>query len=175
MSTMNREKWTCQLLSCVWFLASPRTVACPAPPSMGFSRQECWSGWPFPLQGIIPTQESNPGLLYFGQILVALLRHQGRPGLPRQDAWTRCPLDGWIPSCYEVTPLGPGNVLCSEVNNVNIASWSFLLFRVAWYIFFYHFIFNLFALFYLKQTSCSKCKLGLAFYVIGNLDSNQRV
>ena len=31
-------------------LAIPWTVACQAPLSMGFSRQEYWSGLPFPLQ-----------------------------------------------------------------------------------------------------------------------------
>ena len=29
-------------------LATPRTVARQAPPAMGFSRQECWSGVPLP-------------------------------------------------------------------------------------------------------------------------------
>ena len=28
----------------VWLFVTLRTVACQAPPSMGFSRQECWSG-----------------------------------------------------------------------------------------------------------------------------------
>ena len=35
------------LLSRVRLFATPWTVAYPAPPSMGFSRQECWSGLPF--------------------------------------------------------------------------------------------------------------------------------
>ena len=35
-------------LSRVQLFASPRTVAYQAPPSMGFSRQEYWSGLPFP-------------------------------------------------------------------------------------------------------------------------------
>ena len=30
--------------------------------SLGFSRQEHWSGLPFPSQGIFPTQGSNPGI-----------------------------------------------------------------------------------------------------------------
>ena len=33
-------------LSCVWFFANPWTVACQAPLSKGFSRQEYWSGLP---------------------------------------------------------------------------------------------------------------------------------
>ena len=32
-------------------LAIPRTVACQVPLSMGFSRQEYWSGLPFPSLG----------------------------------------------------------------------------------------------------------------------------
>ena len=35
-----------------------RTVACQAPLSMGFSRQEYWSGWPRPPPGDLP----NPGI-----------------------------------------------------------------------------------------------------------------
>ena len=38
----------CQLLSCVQLFATPQTVACQIPLSMGFSRQEYWSGLPFP-------------------------------------------------------------------------------------------------------------------------------
>ena len=36
------------VLSCVWLFATPWTVACQAPLSIGFSRQEYWSGLPFP-------------------------------------------------------------------------------------------------------------------------------
>ena len=39
-------------------LCDPWTVACQAPLSMGFSRQEYWSGLPFPLPGDLP----NPGI-----------------------------------------------------------------------------------------------------------------
>ena len=47
-----------KLLSRVRLFVTPRTVACQAPPSMGFSRQECWSGLPFPSPGDLP----NPGI-----------------------------------------------------------------------------------------------------------------
>ena len=43
--------------------ATPGTVAHQAPLSMGFSRQEYWSGLHFLLQGIFPTQGLNPCLL----------------------------------------------------------------------------------------------------------------
>ena len=39
-------------------LATPWTVAHQAPPSMGFSRQEYWSGLPFPSPGNLP----DPGI-----------------------------------------------------------------------------------------------------------------
>ena len=39
---------------------------------MGFSRQEYWSGLHSPLQGIFPTQGSNPGLPHCRQILYCL-------------------------------------------------------------------------------------------------------
>ena len=38
-------------LSHVRLFGTPWTVAYQAPPSMGFSRQECWSGLPFPSPG----------------------------------------------------------------------------------------------------------------------------
>ena len=50
-------------LSCfsgVWLFATPRTVACQAPLSMGFSRQEHWSGMPCPPPGDLPNPEIEP-------------------------------------------------------------------------------------------------------------------
>ena len=41
-------------------LVTPWTVACQAPLSMEFSRQEYWSRLSFLLQGIFLTQGSNP-------------------------------------------------------------------------------------------------------------------
>ena len=50
-----------KLLSCVRLFATPWTVAYQAPPSMGFSRQECWSGLPFPSPGDLPDPGIEPG------------------------------------------------------------------------------------------------------------------
>ena len=44
-------------------IAIPWTVAHQAPLSMGFSKQECWSGLPFPSPVDLPDQGSNPSLL----------------------------------------------------------------------------------------------------------------
>ena len=47
-----------QSLNYVQLSATPWTVACQAPLSMGFSRQKYWSGLPFSLLGDLP----NPGI-----------------------------------------------------------------------------------------------------------------
>ena len=46
ISFSNAWKWS--HFSCVRLLAAPQTAANQAPPSMGFSRQEYWSGVPLP-------------------------------------------------------------------------------------------------------------------------------
>ena len=50
ISFSNASKWKVKVksLSCVRLLATPWTAAYQAPPSMGFSRQEYWSGVPLP-------------------------------------------------------------------------------------------------------------------------------
>ena len=63
-STQSRGKikfkyhWVCAcVLSCfspVWVFATLWTEGCQAPLSMGFSRQEYWSGLPFPPPGDLP-------------------------------------------------------------------------------------------------------------------------
>ena len=54
--------------SVVWLSVTPWTVACQAPLSMGFLRQEYWCCH-FLLQGIFPTQGLNPSLLLGRQFL----------------------------------------------------------------------------------------------------------
>ena len=48
ISFSNAGKWKVKSLSCVRLLATPWTAAHQAPSSMGFSRQEYWSGLPLP-------------------------------------------------------------------------------------------------------------------------------
>ena len=55
-------------------LATPRTVAYQAPPSMGLARQERWSGCHCPLQ-IFPTQGLNLGLPHCRQTLYCLSQY----------------------------------------------------------------------------------------------------
>ena len=49
-----------QSLSHVWLFATQWTIACQAPLSMGFSRQEYWSGLPFPSPGYLPDSRIEP-------------------------------------------------------------------------------------------------------------------
>ena len=44
-----KDRKKVKLLSRVRLLATPWTVAYQVPPSLGFSRQEYWTGLPFPL------------------------------------------------------------------------------------------------------------------------------
>ena len=50
-----------KLLSCVKLFVTPWTVAYQAPLSMEFSRQEYWSGLPFPSPGDLPDPAIKPG------------------------------------------------------------------------------------------------------------------
>ena len=51
---------TARMLSCVRLFATPQTVACQAPLSMGFSKKDYWSGLPFPPPGDLPHSGIKP-------------------------------------------------------------------------------------------------------------------
>ena len=64
---MPRRKMGCLFLrqkcksEIVYSSATPRTAAHQVPLSMGFSRQEYWSGLPFPSPGDLPNLGIEPG------------------------------------------------------------------------------------------------------------------
>ena len=69
MLTEGERLWVCgerayvKHLSFDQFCCEPKTpwiVTYQAPPSMGFSRQEYWSGLPFPSPGDLPDPETEP-------------------------------------------------------------------------------------------------------------------
>ena len=66
-----------KLLSHVRLFATPLIVAYQAPQSMEFSRQEYWSGLPFPSPGDLPNPGIELGLPHCRQTLYHL-SHQGR-------------------------------------------------------------------------------------------------
>ena len=67
ISFSNAWKWKVKgkLLSCVRLLATPWTAAYQAPPPMGFSRQEYWSGLPlpFPYDYMVPANFTAHALI----------------------------------------------------------------------------------------------------------------
>ena len=66
ISFSNAWRWKVKAepLSRVWLWATPWTAAYRAPPSMGFSRQEYWSGVP------LPSPLSNLGVYYFLELKI---------------------------------------------------------------------------------------------------------
>ena len=59
---MNSFRMCCpQSLSHIQLFVTPWTVAHQAPLSMGFPRQEYWSGLPFPTRGHLPDPGIEPG------------------------------------------------------------------------------------------------------------------
>ena len=82
ISSSNAWKWKVKVkpLSRIWLLATPWTAAYQAPPSMGFSRQQYWSGVPS------PSPESRlEGLKISGLrtrcLLVSRTRHRTQRGV----------------------------------------------------------------------------------------------
>jgi len=74
------------LQSCPTLFDPVESKTCQAPLSMGFCKQDYWSGLPRPPSGVFPTQGSNPRLLCF------LCWQAGPlplvpPGKPMETAW----------------------------------------------------------------------------------------
>ena len=81
-----------KLLSRVRLFATPWTVAYQAPPSVGFSRQECLSRLPFPSPGDLPDPGIEPG----SPALQADALLSEPPGKPKFNPWS-----GKIPRASE--------------------------------------------------------------------------
>ena len=69
----------------VWLFANLRAIACQAPLSMGFSRQEYWMDCHALLQGIFPTQGLNPSSK--STALAGGFLSLAPPGKPRLPAY----------------------------------------------------------------------------------------
>ena len=80
------------VFSCVRLFVTPWTVACQAPLSVGFSRQEYWSRLLFPLPGDLPDQgieSTSPALA--GGFFTLPLSQRGSYGVTK----SRTPLGDW--------------------------------------------------------------------------------
>ena len=96
-------------LSCVWLFATPWT-AHQAPPPMGFSRQEYWSGLPFPSPGDLP----NPGIKPRSPALQADALTSEPPGKPQLLKAT------WIPWLWLLLPVSLSH---AAVYHLQISHW----------------------------------------------------
>ena len=76
------EEWI-KKMWCIHIYVTPWTVAHQAPPSMGFSRQEYWSGLPFPSPGDLP----EPGIKPRSPALQADVLTSEPPGKPYIYMW----------------------------------------------------------------------------------------
>ena len=79
----NHQPWDLLLFSCQVMsdsFATPWTIAHQAPLPMGFSRQEYWSGLPFPFPGIFLTQGLNQVSCIDRQILYCWVTSPYLPG-----------------------------------------------------------------------------------------------
>ena len=85
---------------------TPWTVPYQAPMPIGFSRQEYWSGLPFPPQGIFPTQGSNLSLqhLLHWQRDSFPLRHLGSRLMPQAMAKAKDKKQAWEELLYFKLP-----------------------------------------------------------------------
>ena len=85
-------------LSHVRLFATPWTVAHQAPPSMGFSRQENWSGLPFPSPVDLPDsgiEPMSPTLQADALTSVTLALRQGPGIFVVAFALVSCPMSPW--------------------------------------------------------------------------------
>ena len=85
--------------SCVQLFATPWTVAYQAPLSMVFSRQEYWSGLPFPSPGDLP----DPGIELRSATLQADSLPSEQPGKPP-----------FVLACFNLTDLSNWSVFGSS-------------------------------------------------------------
>ena len=84
ISFSNAWKWKVKVksLSRVWLFATPWTEAYQAPPSMGFSRQEYWSGVPLP--------SPSTRLLQILTLFWSILSHCKKNSGDRHGNWSTC-------------------------------------------------------------------------------------
>ena len=76
----------CVMLSCVWLFVTAWTIACQAPLSVEFSRQECWSGLPFSSPGDL----LNPGIKPMSPAPCDNSDFEGWASEPKGSRWDLC-------------------------------------------------------------------------------------
>ena len=111
---IHKVKVKVKSFSRVRLFVTPWTVAYQAPPSMGFSRQECWSRLPFPSPGDLPNPGIEPGS--------PALRADALPSEPRgkpQNSKLPFKIKTYLFTVPNYTKVnGPGEIFTSVSNTV---------------------------------------------------------
>ena len=92
LQEMSRNWLRAQSLCPVWLFETPWIVSCQAPLSMVFSRQEYWSGLPFPSPGHLHDPRMEPGSPALAGIFLFFFNHW--------TTWSRNYL-GWKLACVK--------------------------------------------------------------------------
>ena len=119
------------VLSCsvshVRFFATPRTVARQAPLSMGFSRQEYWSGLPFPPPGELLNSKIEPR----SPALQADSLPSEPPGKPRSGTAAAKSLQSYPTLCDPTDGSPPGSAI-PGILQARTLEWVAISFSNAW-------------------------------------------
>ena len=83
---------------------NPTNCSLPGCSAMGFSMQEYWSEWSFPLQGYFLTQELNPGLLLVSLLLESKLALWPALTSRKWQKWCYMSSRAWVPRCLMMSP-----------------------------------------------------------------------
>ena len=91
ISFSNAWKWKVKMksLSHVWLLATPWTAAHQAPPSMGFSRQEYWSGVP------LPSPDTSTNVTHFTKQMTKMTGAMDTPEATIASLWETLTSSPW--------------------------------------------------------------------------------
>ena len=111
ISFSNAWKWKVKVksLSHAWLLATPWTAASQAPRSMGFSRQEYWSGVPLPSPGKLQATQPQNGITTWNEVRRGVMDFidQIKAATEPTCAWCLSLLWTWMPisTCWTCVDL----------------------------------------------------------------------
>ena len=106
----------------VQLFAAPWTVACQAPLSLGFSRQEYWSGLPCPSPGDLPDSETKPTPLVSPALAVKFLLDSATCSMMMEIVYF-CPIS--YGNHYSHVPSEPFKCgWCNWATNFAFLNWS---------------------------------------------------
>ena len=125
-----KTRWVrhAQSHSRVWLSATPRAAARQPPLSMGFSRQEYWSGLLFPPPGDLPNPRIKPMSLASPSLAGGFFTPEppGKPHITQYNYKNQdCNIDTPVPSYFQIhcsITCCHNNIIYSKINQSEITS-----------------------------------------------------